>query len=291
MSGGARLTSAVLYHWKLKPGTEEAFREAWVEGTQLIHKKCASYGARLHEGADGLFWSYARWPSEAVRQSCWDDHAFFELDCFKTMQACIDERFPEIVLTVTADELAERKPGHGVPVYETERLVLRPMTLDDADALAPALMDDANMTWWSRGVLKDVSAVRDYIRWNIDGEGVQCWVFARKETPGEALGWVILMDKQAGQAEVGFMQRPDAQNQGYAFEAADRMMAHAFEVRNFRRVWADVDPDNAASIKLIEKLGLTYEGRLKANWETHIGVRDSLIYGILAPEKGRKDPL
>ncbi|WP_421789659.1 GNAT family N-acetyltransferase [Hyphobacterium sp.] len=285
------MTSAVLYHWKLKPGMEEAFRDAWIEGTQLIHKKCASYGARLHEGADGLFWSYARWPSEEARQTCFETHDFFSMECFKTMQACIEERFPEIVLTLTADELVERKTGHQVPEYETDRLILRPMTLEDAEPLAPALMDAKNLTWWSRGALGDVSAVRDYLRWNIEGEGVQCWVFALKSAPEDALGWVILMDRNEGQAEIGFMQRPGAQGQGYAFEAAQKMLNHAFKMRGFRRIWADVDPDNAASIKLIEKLGLTYEGRLKANWETHIGVRDSLIYGVVAPEKGRKDPL
>lgn len=286
-----RLTAAALYHWKLKPGMEDTFREAWAESTRMIHKQCASYGARLHEGSDGLFWSYARWPSEAVRQACWDTHDFSKFESFQTMRACIETTFPEIVLTLTADELAERKPGLETPIYETDRLILRPMTLDDAEPLAPALMDEANLTWWSRGALGDVTAVRDYLRWNIEGPASQCWAFARQETPEDALGWVILMDRAEGQAEIGYMQRPDAQGQGFAIEAARQMMTHAFEVRGFRRVWADVDPDNAASIKLIEKLGLTYEGRLKANWKTHIGVRDSLIYGIVAPEKGRKAPL
>ena len=84
------------------------------------------------------------------------------------------------------------------------------------------------------------------------------------------------------------MFRPDAQGQGYAFEAARKMVEHALSVRKLRRVWADVDPDNAASIKLIEKLGLSYEGRLRANWSTHIGVRDSLIYGLTVPENRQK---
>ncbi len=283
------MTSAVLYRWKLKPGTEETFRKAWTDGTNVIHKHCGSFGARLHEGADGLFWSYARWPSEAARQACFESHDFFSMDCFKTMQACIEERFPETVLTLTDDALAERRAPHDVPVYETERLVLRPVCLDDAEALAPALMDDANMKWWSRAALGSVDAVRDYLVWNVFGDAIQCWAFARKDAPDDALGWVILMDKTPGQAEIGYMQRPDAQGNGFAFEAARKVLDHAFAVRKLRRVWADADPDNAPSIRLMEKLGMAYEGRLKANWETHIGVRDSVIYGIVAPDSRQKD--
>ncbi|MEE2526574.1 GNAT family N-acetyltransferase [Hyphobacterium sp. HN65] len=283
------MSSAVLYRWKLKAGTEETFRKAWAEGTHVIHKACASFGARLHEGADGLYWSYARWPSEEARQACFESHHFFDMDCFKTMQACIEERFPEVVLTLTDDELAERKSAHDVPVYETDRLILRPVRLDDAEALAPALMDEANMKWWSRGALGSVDEVRDYLVWNVRGDALQCWVFALNGAPDDALGWVILMDKTPGQAEIGYMQRPDAQGNGYALEAASKMLDHAFNVRKLRRVWGDADPDNAASIRLMEKLGMEYEGRLKANWETHIGVRDSVIYGIVAPDSRQKD--
>ncbi len=53
---------AVLYRWRIKAGKEAEFRAAWVEGTRLIHARCGSYGARLHQGAEGLFWSYALWP-------------------------------------------------------------------------------------------------------------------------------------------------------------------------------------------------------------------------------------
>jgi RimJ/RimL family protein N-acetyltransferase len=46
-------------------------------------------------------------------------------------------------------------------------------------------------------------------------------------------------------------------------------------------VCADVDPDNIASARVFEQLGFRLEGRLRATWRTHIGVRDSLIFGLL----------
>ena len=51
-----------------------------------------------------------------------------------------------------------------------------------------------------------------------------------------------------------------------------------------RRVFADTDPENAASNRLLETLGFRREGLLRAEWETHIGVRDSVIWGLLREE-------
>lgn len=275
------MTSAVLYRWRLKPGRETEFRDAWTEGTQRIHKRCGSYGAILHDGADGIVWSYASWPSEQVRQDCFGAHDWFAQDCFKTMQDCIAERFDEIVLDVTSDELADRSPRPDMPVMMTERLVLRPMQMSDAERFLPALSDPANMRYWSGPPLETLDAVRDYISGNVFGAAYPAWVAAEQATPDQALGWVVLMDRKDGIAEMGWMFRPDSQGKGYAFEAATPILQHGFRDRGFRRIYADVDPDNTPSVRLIEKLGLQLEGRARGAWKTHIGVRDSLIYARL----------
>jgi RimJ/RimL family protein N-acetyltransferase len=51
-----------------------------------------------------------------------------------------------------------------------------------------------------------------------------------------------------------------------------------------RRVVADTDPDNRGSIALLEALGFQREGHLRAEWHTHIGIRDTLLFGLLAEE-------
>ncbi|WP_138513012.1 putative quinol monooxygenase [Maricaulis alexandrii] len=99
------MTSAVLYRWRLKPGRDAEFREAWAEGTRRIHEACGSHGASLHQDEDGIYWSYALWPSEAARKACFQDNDWFSQDCFMTMQDCIAERFEEIRLDVVKDEL------------------------------------------------------------------------------------------------------------------------------------------------------------------------------------------
>ena len=71
---------------------------------------------------------------------------------------------------------------------------------------------------------------------------------------------------------------------GWAVTWRDDDRAIGFVAAGQRRVFADIDPDNAPSIRLVERLGFTIEGRLRAEWETHIGVRDTLIYGLLRDE-------
>ena len=195
------------------------------------------------------------------------------------MQACIDERFDEIRLSLTDDALTSPTPRVDPVVLTTERLVLRAMAWEDCEAFLPALTDPETMKYWSRGPMQDLEEVREYLGWNIRGDGVESFVFAMHDTPQSALGWVVLMDRKNNTAETGYMLRPDCRGHGYAREATAAGSEHGFTTRGLRRIYADTDPDNAGSINLLESLGFQLEGRLRAAWETHIGVRDSLIFG------------
>lgn len=62
------------------------------------------------------------------------------------------------------------------------------------------------------------------------------------------------------------------------------LISRLFGEEGQRRVFADVDPENVGSVRLLEALGFKLEGHLRQEWETHIGIRDSLIYGLLADE-------
>ena len=278
------MTAAILYRWTLKPGRDAAFREAWAEGTRRIHAACQSYGAALNQDEDGTYWSYALWPDDAVRKACFKAHDWFSQDCFRRMQDCIAERHDEIRLDLTNDEIQPRGPKRAVPELATDRLCLRPLSLDDATDLLPALGDPDTMRYWSRGPMEDVADVRDYMTWNIAGTEVQCWAITRTTATDTALGWVVLIDDKPEVAEIGYILRPDARGAGLAREAVARITTYAFKDRGLRRLFADVDPDNTPSIHLLETLGFAFEGRLREAWQTHIGVRDSLIYARLASD-------
>ncbi|MFT7680118.1 MAG: ribosomal-protein-alanine N-acetyltransferase [Planctomycetota bacterium] len=169
-------------------------------------------------------------------------------------------------------------------ILETERLHLRPITLDDAPNLFPALSDEETMRYWSCGPKTSVKEVREYLQWNVENEKVECFAITRKQATAEALGWVILHHEKEGVADIGFILCPAGRGQGFGREAAAEVMRHGFETRSLRRIGADVDPDNLPSTRCLESLGMQLEGRLRATWNTHIGVRDSLIYSRLASD-------
>lgn len=100
------MSRAVLYRWRARPGMEDQFRRGWVSGTRAIEKTCGSFGAVLHQGEDGTFWSYARWPDEATRKACFEDGSIFADPGFEEMSQATAETFDEITLDVTDDLLA-----------------------------------------------------------------------------------------------------------------------------------------------------------------------------------------
>jgi heme-degrading monooxygenase HmoA len=61
-----------VYGWRVKPGCEEQFREAWRRGTRAITRLYGSFGSRLHRAEDGRFIGYAEWPDEASWRRAFD---------------------------------------------------------------------------------------------------------------------------------------------------------------------------------------------------------------------------
>lgn len=170
-----------------------------------------------------------------------------------------------------------------LPVLKTKRLVLRQLVVNDASELFEALSDEAVMRYWSSGPVRDVGETRDYIAWNSDSDADhKCWAITRDGQ--SALGWIILMPRRKNSFELGYILRRSHWRQGYLSEAAVAVLDYAFGSLSARRVMADTDPDNSGSIKLLQKLGFQQEGHLRGEWETHIGIRDSLIFGLLRDE-------
>ncbi|MBU1462796.1 MAG: GNAT family N-acetyltransferase [Alphaproteobacteria bacterium] len=169
------------------------------------------------------------------------------------------------------------------PTLTTPRLVLRQIRADDAAALFPVLSDPEVMTWWSSGPHQSLAETADYVASNAaEGQGFACWAITLHDDV--AIGWVILIDAKPDVKEIGYILHRDHWRGGIAREAVARVIDYGFAELKLRRIFADTDPENRGSIALLERLGFQYEGRLRGEWETHIGVRDSLIFGLLRDE-------
>jgi RimJ/RimL family protein N-acetyltransferase len=85
-------------------------------------------------------------------------------------------------------------------------------------------------------------------------------------------------------AELGYCLRRDAWGRGYATEAAGLLLELAFTHVGLHRVSAFHDPRNAASGRVMQKLGMQREGVLRENVFAHGRWRDSIAYAILEPD-------
>jgi len=93
---------AVLYRWRLHPGTEESFIMAWSRISELLQSERGSLGSRLHRGADGLWYAYAQWPSAQTREEAFAQGSV-DADAERQMREAVAERSPELVLESVSD--------------------------------------------------------------------------------------------------------------------------------------------------------------------------------------------
>jgi RimJ/RimL family protein N-acetyltransferase len=84
----------------------------------------------------------------------------------------------------------------------------------------------------------------------------------RRDDPESFVGWTLLIPQDAlgPEIEIGWRLRREAWGQGLAAEAARPVLRHAFVTLKLPEVVADIDPANAASLKVAEKLGLGLRG-------------------------------
>ncbi len=124
-----------------------------------------------------------------------------------------------------------------------------------------------------------VETVRLLKKWN---EGTEETTWAIVEEPeGDALGRATLIPRERDIWEIGIMLCPKAQGRGLAVKALGEIIDDGFDHLGARRIFADIDTDNSPSIRLFERLGFQREGVLRGTWITHIGERDSVIFGLL----------
>ena len=175
-----------------------------------------------------------------------------------------------------------------LPTIEAERLRLRSIEDSDLDQLYAIFSDPKVMRYWSTPPLESVEEVQALLReirtGNEQGTMLK-WGVALKPADN-LIGTVTLfhLDLDQGRAEIGYAQAQAHWGNGYINEALQALLTHAFEEMKLRRLEADVDPRNAASIKTLERLGFQREGFLRERWHVAGEIQDALFYGLLERE-------
>lgn len=161
------------------------------------------------------------------------------------------------------------------PTFDLGIARLRPLQPGDATALHEGFADPELMLYWARPPHESLADTEADIAWWLESNGDAAWAI---EMGGQVVGRIGLYQIRDGVREVGvFLLRP-AHGKGVALAAVKAIVADGFARLKLHRIVADIDPANIASIRLFEKAGFVFEGRLKGNWRTHTGIQDSLIY-------------
>jgi len=175
-----------------------------------------------------------------------------------------------------------------LPAINTNRLSLRWISAEDVDDVYTIYSDPEVMRYWSTPPLADRNAAsklvseiqesfkrRELLKWGIA---------LRKDDT--LIGSVTLFhpDFTHRRAEIGYALGRAHWGQGYMLETLKAVLTYAFEVLEFHRIEADVDPRNVASIRTLERLGFQREGYLRERWQVNGEIQDALFYGLLRPD-------
>jgi RimJ/RimL family protein N-acetyltransferase len=152
-------------------------------------------------------------------------------------------------------------------ILETPRLVLREFSRDDG-AFVRRLLNEPS---WLRFIGdRGVRTLADAHRYLDDGprksyarNGFGLWCVAPRPT-GPPVGMCGLIRRDAlPDVDVGFAFLPEAWGRGYARESAAAVLDHARDVLGLRRILAITDPENEASIRVLERVGMRPEGTVR----------------------------
>jgi ribosomal-protein-alanine N-acetyltransferase len=178
---------------------------------------------------------------------------------------------------------------HPFPKLTTERLVLRAVTMNDAQDLLVLRSDVDVMRYVPRNLAVSIEEIHAKIRMIEDAwhknEGI-FWVIVEKphnKLIGTIGYWRIMEEHY--RAEVGYLLHPAFQGKGIMFEALQAVMDYGFTQMHLHSIEANIDPLNTASRKLVEKAGFVQEAYFKENFYFNGQFLDSVIYSKLNAQK------
>lgn len=146
--------------------------------------------------------------------------------------------------------------------FETERLFLRPTSLEDAQFVFEILNSPKWIKYIGDRKVSSIKEAENYINIKMIPQlkrlGFSNYTVIRKADQ-QKIGSCGLYDREGiDGVDIGFAFLPDYENKGYAYEAASRIKQAAFEDFGLKKINAITLKENLSSQKLIEKLGLTF---------------------------------
>lgn len=156
-----------------------------------------------------------------------------------------------------------------IPSLQTERLLLRPFTLDDAVDYWPLLREPQVLRYTGEQPVTDLEGVREVLRsrpladYEQHGFGRMACV---ERASGRLIGFSGLkyLD-DLDEVDIGYRFVPEAWGKGYATESARPLLAQGLQQLGLRRIIGLVMSQNQASARVLVKLGLRLEKQISVD--------------------------
>ena len=173
----------------------------------------------------------------------------------------------------------------SMPTLETDRLILRRMTMRDAADVFLYSKDEevARHVLWS--AQKDISEAKEYLRYmarRYRNDEPSSWGIIEKKT-GRLVGTIGYMafSEENNSVEVGYSLARWLWNGGYMTEALSRVIEHTFDVMEINRIEAQHEITNPSSGRVMEKCGMIKEGVLRQRLYNKGAYVDVALYAIV----------
>lgn len=179
----------------------------------------------------------------------------------------------------------------GTKEIKTDRLILRRLTLEDAESAYNGWCTDkyvAKYVTWD--VHKSIDETKElYKIWVQEYESLETyrWGVEVKETH-ELIGTIDVPSKKFmkyGACEIGYVYKKSAWGNGYGTEALKAVIKYLFDEVDAETVYADYMLNNPASGKIMEKSGMKFEGILRSRIIDKDGNRNDLGYCSIIREE------
>ena len=178
----------------------------------------------------------------------------------------------------------------GSQVMETKRLILRPFKIEDADDMFNNWASNDNVTKYLTWPTHTNIEITKFIlsEWVKTYEDIKTyhWAIVLKQT-NEVIGDISIvgMDESIASCELGWCMSEKYWGQGIMPEAALKVRDFLFDEVGFNRVSARHDTNNPKSGRVMEKIGMKYEGTCRKAAKNNQGLCDIAIYAILKEDR------
>lgn len=174
------------------------------------------------------------------------------------------------------------------PNLETERLILRELTQDDAKSIFNCFSHEEVIRYYGQEPFTDFKQAEKLImlfsKNFTEKRGIR-WGIERKETKGiiGTIGFNVWSPTHK-RAEIGYEIHPDYWRKGYTLEVVTKVISYGFNDLGLTRIGAIVFIENEASNQLLKKIGFQQEGILRDYMYQNGKAYDTFAYSILKNE-------